>query len=77
MRSSVFFDGSVLVVDRGKQMLEVVSEIVGALGSENDTIQDPLVAKVAIDLGLLRDLAEEPFDLRAVTERLVHSADQD
>ncbi|MEV4199422.1 hypothetical protein [Micromonospora globbae] len=76
MRSSVLFGGSVLVVGRGKQMLGVVSEIVSALGPEGDQA-GPRKAKEDVDLGLLQALAEEPFDLSAVTGRLIRGADQD
>jgi hypothetical protein len=77
MTSSVVFDGSVPVVSRGKQMLRVVSDITGALKPAGDNSEDASTARTDLDLYLVEALAEESFDLRVVTERLMHSADQD
>lgn len=69
--------GSMPVISRGKQVLQAVSDIVGASESANGESSD--VERVAsfVDLDLLRLLTEDPFDIQAVAERLMQHADQD
>ncbi|RKN26927.1 hypothetical protein [Micromonospora musae] len=70
-------DGSVPVVSRGKQVLQVISDITGARVSPIDEGEGASAVKDAIDFELIEVLTEDRMDISAVTERLLKDANQD
>lgn len=63
------------MVSRGKQVLQAISDITGASESVDGESGDVDRVASIVDLDLLRLLTEDSFDLQAVAERLIQSAD--
>lgn len=60
----------------GPEMLEVVGQVKRAIDDSGAT-DNPAATDLNIKLGLLQDLAAEPFQEDDLAERLVRDANQD